>query len=325
MVFNHWARSWRATRAVHGSRAWVVGLVRSLRCLLLPREHLALLRLPIYRQLAFDVFGDDTFHHVNHKHYLRQGLSWRERTRLAYEHYAFESYLWRDAYRWLVYAGRGIELWQHQGDGPRFSLRLMAARRSLAEGDLRIGLFVDEEPLHSINFSWQRSRSAGDSRPLPFVTRNQGRWRRDTEVQAAFDTCFPNNSGAYFTYAAFQGIARLCGATEVRAIAARNQCCFEPETPLHFENAYDKFWQALGGTLDTDGDYTLPVPFHQKPLSEVSAKHRKRSAQRRAYWAEIEAATIRQLQPYLSSLQPDTPRQFGLGPQSFDTPAQQLS
>lgn len=286
--------------------------MRPLRALRYPSMSQALAQLPVCQQQRDLAFKDDFFHHLNHAHYLRKGLSIRQRGQLAYQHAHCESFEWNQAYRNAVY-GDGLLLWERFVEGTRFSIRLLAASRALPEGDLRICLAVEDEPLHNISFSWMNLAETGSAPKLvPFIARCQGRWRKDTEVQDTFDRCFPQQSGAYVTYAAMQGIAHAIQAGHVLAVRATEQCCFDAKDSKHFFNAYDAFWQRLGGVDRGGFGFEIPVPFHTKPIEQVAAKHRKRSAQRRELWAEVQGAAEASLAPLRPLLtQPTSQSQGG--------------
>ena len=38
---------------------------------------------------------------------------------------------------------------------------------------------------------------------------------------------------------------------------------------------YDDFWQEIGATRQSNGDYAIPLPFHRRDISEVASKRRK--------------------------------------------------
>jgi uncharacterized protein VirK/YbjX len=182
-------------------------------------------------------------------------------------------------------------LWSREVDGVQFSIRLALGYRYAAEGDLSISLLVGRERLHSISFSWIAPDTGTDAPVGLFVTANQGRWRKDHEFLDSFNTAFPQSSPSYVCYAALQGLARTVGASHMRTVASRLQVCWAPDKAGHFENAYDAFWEAVGGQRQPSGAYRLPVPQPMKPLSEVAAKHRKRTAMRRALLQAVSEST----------------------------------
>jgi hypothetical protein len=122
---------------------------------------------------------------------------------------------------------------------------------------------------------------------VPFIARNQGHRADLAEAFAAFEQAFPHNSPSFFCFAALQGIAQALGIGEVVAVKSAWQSAYTPAEARHFANAYDGFWETLGGVA-TDGPlWRIALPFRLKPLSEISPKHRKRAALRREYWQAI--------------------------------------
>ena len=167
---------------------------------------------------------------------------------------------------------------------------------------------MDGQRLHTMGFSWMSAGGADgvggtsleSACTVPFVARSQGHSRADTGALAAFERAFPQNSPSYFCYSALQGIARSIQAPMIWAVRSRGQISHEAGKALSFSNAYDGFWQQLGGRDTHKLGYSIPVPFTMKPLHEISAKHRRRAAIRRGNWAEIERATLVAMQAMLS-------------------------
>jgi uncharacterized protein VirK/YbjX len=257
-------------------------ILRSSRVFLFLRAHRELMRLAVYGDYVLPAApGYDLFHHLGRRYYLSRALGLRQRVAALAWHYRFEEARFDSGYKLQVYRGGGLQLWSREVDGVQFSIRLALGYRYAAEGDLSISLMVGRERLHSISFSWTAPDCADATVGL-FVTANQGRWRKDHEYLDSFNRAFPQNSPSYVCYAALQGLARSVGASHMRAVASRLQVCWSPDNAAHFENAYDAFWEALGGQRQPSDTYRLPVPQPMKPLSEVAAKHRKRTMLRRA-------------------------------------------
>jgi uncharacterized protein VirK/YbjX len=127
------------------------------------------------------------------------------------------------------------------------------------------------------------------------ITANQGRWRKDEHVQEKFDAAFPQNAPNFACFAAMQGIAQAIGASEMLAVSSRMQVCFRQEDVKHFGNAYDIFWNAVGGLEVPACGWALPVPRPLKPIEEVATKHRRRTAAKRKFWADITDSTAEAL------------------------------
>jgi len=294
MVLVHLGKHWYARRH-YPFVSWAACVARSARVLLFYRDHRGLLGLDVYRRHLTQIH-DDVFHHLSHRNYLARGLSLRERVRCVQTHYRFETATFDAAYQQAVYRDGGLVVWQHDADGVRCTIQLEMAERLNAEGDLTLTARLDGIRLHRLSFSWVDSGFAGvpaASTPavvrtiVPFVARNQGHHAEAAEAFKVFERIFPQNSPSFFCFAALQGIARMLGMEQVVAVKATAQCAYDPARDTQFGNAYDGFWQTLGGTPLAGRGWRIPLPLQLKALAEMSAKHRKRAAQRRAYWADI--------------------------------------
>jgi hypothetical protein len=142
--------------------------------------------------------------------------------------------------------------------------------------------------LHRLSFSWVDGAFAGLDAPIvPFIARNQGHRANVADAFSAFEEAFPHNSPSFFCFAALQGIAQSLGFREIAAVKSAWQCAYTQADARHFTNAYDSFWETLGGTAMPGSCWRIPLPLQLKPLSEVSSRHRKRAAMRREHWLAI--------------------------------------
>jgi len=289
MVLVHLARHWLARRH-YPIASWGACIGRSLRVLLFYRSHLQLLALGIYRKHLTQLH-DDVFHHLSHRNYLAKGLTLRQRVRCVFTHYHFEEHRFDAAYQQAVYRDGGLQLWRHEAEDGPIEIRLQMGSRLSAEGDLTIAALAGGICLHRLSFSWVEGEFAGAALPvLPFIARNQGHpsWSAETVAAfAAFERAFPNNSPSFFCFAALQGMARGLGMDQIVAVKSAWQCAYKPDDEKHFANAYDGFWQILGGVAMPGRGWRIALPFHQKPLSEMASKHRKRASMRREHWRAI--------------------------------------
>lgn len=286
MVIAHLTRHWYARRHFP-LPSWAACVARSLRVLLFYRFHLRLLALEIYRNYVSPAH-DDVFHHLSHRHYLIRGLSLQQRVHCVGVHYRFEQATFDCTYKRAVYSGGGLVVWQRELDGAVFSLRLEMAARLCAEGDLTICAYVGDQVVHRLSFSWVEGTFVGVDAPIvPFVARNQGRRADVVDAFAAFERAFPQNSPSFFCFAALQGIALALGIDQAVAVKSTWQCSYTAVDDRHFANAYDGFWQTLGGMPLSLKAYRIALPFYSRPLSDTPAKHRKRARMRREHWAAI--------------------------------------
>jgi uncharacterized protein VirK/YbjX len=307
MVLTLLARHWLARRH-YPLPSWLACVARSLRVLLFQRAHQELLALDVHRRYVA-LAHDDVFHHLSHRHYLARGLPLRQRVRCVLAHYGFEETMFDAGYKRAIYCDGGLALWRHEDRdrGWRFEIRLEMAPRLCAEGDLTIALRATgggggaEACLHRLSFSWVDGAFAGVGAPIvPFIARNQGHRADVRDAFAAFEQAFPNNSPGFFCFAALQGIAEALGIGQVAAVKAAWQSAWTPADARHFANAYDGFWETLGGVPAAHKAYRIALPFHLKPLSEMPSRHRKRAALRRAHWREIGESARLVLQRHLA-------------------------
>lgn len=288
MVLSLLARHWLARRH-YPLPSWLACIARSTRVLMYLRAHRQLLALNVHRSYVTQAH-DDVYHHLSHRHYLAKGLPLRDRVRCVLSHYCFEESTFDDHYKQAVYRDGGLLLWQHRDEarGWRFDIRLEMAARLCAEGDLTVAMTANGACLHRLSFSWVEGPFAGVETPVvPFIARNQGHREDTAEAFAAFEQAFPHNSPSFFCFAALQGMAQALGIAEVVAVKSASQSAFVQAEARHFTNAYDIFWETLGGVELPGFCWRIALPAYLKPLAEVPAKHRKRAALRREHWHAI--------------------------------------
>jgi hypothetical protein len=144
----------------------------------------------------------------------------------------------------------------------------------------------------------QGSVAGIDGAVVPFIARNQGRWR-DEKTEAlfeAFEQVFPHNSPAYFCAAAMQGLASFARASHLVCVKSELALAYKGTGSRCYGHAYDKFWDAFGGAQAAGDCNVVRVPFELKPLTEIANKHRKRASMRRQRWGEISDAVQAVLQ-----------------------------
>jgi hypothetical protein len=300
MILAHLNKHWLARRGKGNLAAWLASILRSLRVLLLYRDHRALCQLDVYRNYVAPRAGDDLFHHLSHRDYLVRGLSARQRVGCALTHFRFEETSFNADYKQAVYLAGGLTLWQHTADSSNFLIRLEMASRAQAEGDLAIVLVANGKCLHRLAFSWVEGATLGMPAPmLPLVACNQGRWIDSGDAFEAFERAFPNNSPSFFCFSAMQGVAQAVGMGQVVAVRCEAHVAYDPQQVKQFANAYDGFWKILGGVEMPGPGYLIALPFYLKPLAEMPSKHRKRAALRREQWRAIGDAARSTLQRHL--------------------------
>jgi uncharacterized protein VirK/YbjX len=274
--------------------------VRSARVLALVGAHRRFLGLEVSRSYLAADWNTNLFHHLSQRAYLIEGLSMRQRIDYLYSHYAFKDQTFRAAYKRKVYLKDGLAFTETREGGSHTAITLSLSPRWAPEGELSVCLLVNGTLLHCLSFNWIPGGTVGmGSQVLPFIGRNQGASFQAQPALASFNACFPNNSPSFFCFSALQGLAQALGMTSVVGIKGRANICFDHGAARSFINSYDKFWASLNGQEIAEHAYLISLPFYQKPLVDVAAKHRKRAAMRRSYWENISTSARRTLQPYL--------------------------
>ena len=83
-VFETWRTAWRIIGFRYGVKGFLSGVLRPLLVLAYPEAHRKLLALPAYKQFGAPLFRDYPFHHISLSHYLRRGLTFRQRVKYVY-------------------------------------------------------------------------------------------------------------------------------------------------------------------------------------------------------------------------------------------------
>jgi uncharacterized protein VirK/YbjX len=306
MIVAQLIKHWLARRQQSSRASSALSVARSLRVLLFYRDHQRLCELAIVRHYVAAPPNDDLLHHLSRRDYLIKDLPVRRRIDCMLHHYAFEDATFNTAYKYAVYRAGGLSLWRRSAGGSEFAITLSMTPRNNAGGELTIAFEADGTCLHHLSFSWMEGSVAGtDSPAVPFVAHNQGRGIDSDLPCAAFERAFPNNSPAFFCFAAMQGVAQAVGITQLVAIKSGAHPACDPQPAKHFAKTYDGFWKILGGVELSGPGYLIALPFHLKPLP---GKYRRRATLRRENWAEIGEAARGTLERKLKRLPLQPPR-----------------
>ena len=262
------------------------------------REGLArLFAIPAFARLMTAQPGADAFFFISHRHFLSRGFGGAERLACALDHFQFEQAHFTPTLLPALH-GEGLLLWR---DPAGHDLRLRANAATRHEGPLSLLLGHRGEALHELSFAWiEASRLGPDAGagPVLFATRNQS-VRPDASALARFRAEFPQNSPAYFAFAALNGLARALGQTRIVGVRDTHQIAYEACYATGFRRSYDDFWLGFGGLPLERHGVEIRVPVTVAPLSELKAKHRARARQRREHWRGIASAAEAALSPYV--------------------------
>lgn len=175
------------------------------------------------------------------------------------------------------------ELWTLTVDDRRHVITMRADKSLYGEGDLILELKEDGVCISDMSFSIAPGRIAGVGEGAAIlITRLQGRPKQFAAIQRTTKACGDISPG-HVLLAAIEGVAvalsvqTLCGVSTAQQLSTRwGIATFD----------YDAFWSDL--TVERHGEwYRTPAPIPRKPLSDVSASHRRRTKRKRRVKAEI--------------------------------------
>lgn len=288
--------AWRQTREQ--------GMSDGLRVLLgagrMVRERVVLdelFAIPAFEQLMRAQPEADALFFISHRHFLSRDFGAAERLASVLDHFRFKQARFEPALL-LALHGDGLRLWSHAGG---CEIRLCANADTRHEGPLSLVLSRHGSKVHEISFAWVDARCLGAGMgdgPVLLATRNQSLPPNEPEL-VRFRTEFPQNSPAYFTFAALNGLAVALGLERIVGVRGSCQIAYEPAHAAGFRRSYDDFWRSFGGELRGDHGFEIPVPVAVVPLQQLPAKHRARARQRREHWRGIAEAAEAALSPCL--------------------------
>ena len=288
-------------RRRYSTASFMAAIARSLRVLLYPKKHRAMLETNVAAEFLSHAARHNLFNHLNHRHYLANFLTLRERVDFALFHLRVEDIRFNKSYKRLVYLEKGLQLWEQTVNDTRFSIILRMAPRVAQEGDLEVALMVGEQRLHSYKFSWLDGKHVGHpGKVVPWLTCCQGLRRHKIEAPAQFNAAFPNNWPKLFCLAAVRSLANAVGSEILVGIPGHSHASRKSNQQAQFHSTYDEFWLSQHGVQNSRYGYMMPARLPEKDLSTVPSKHRKRAENRRQHWIAIETAASQAISAHLN-------------------------
>lgn len=256
-----------------------------------------LFAIPSYLQLLAAEPGVDPLFFISHRHFLSRDLCIDERWACALDHFRFKQSHFSPALLAVMHHD-GLPLWR---DPTGYEVRLCTNTETRHEGPISLELRFGDAVVHEFSLAWIEASRLGDDAghgPVLFATRNQS-MPSDAPLLARFRHDFPQNSPAYFVFAALNGLAHALGQSRIVGIRDTSQIAFETDYATSFRHSYDYFWLGFGGRPLARHGFVMPVPVVVTPLAELQSKHRARARQRREHWREIAESAQASLGLYL--------------------------
>lgn len=213
------------------------------------------------------------------KYYLGASFSIPERLSVAVTHH--QSMAQHFLPEFLGQACRtGVGLWHHAHEGDRYDIALRYPYKYNHDGDLCLSLDLNGDNICIVTFSIAPGVLVGvaDGQVL-LVSGIQGIAGKIAQIRQATEIC-NNVSPAHMllfaaqTLAAQMGIKTMVGMGQGRAqsaVTVAGQHAFD----------YDGFWMPMVGVEEPRQFYHAALPFTDKPIESIPAKHRGRARKRR--------------------------------------------
>jgi uncharacterized protein VirK/YbjX len=246
----------------------------------------------IFRLLRAPIFAGFTWQHpffpfkYLSRCYLVRGLSSSERaTSFIHNYRTLNTLFAAPLLRKILY--EHLLLIERPYDGHRFAFLFSIERTSFGEGELELGLEVDNQIVYTLQFTivpgWVVQSNAPD---VLLVSRLQGRSGCYDQIRLA-TKAFLDIAPPALLLAVLHGVAKLCGIEEMVGVSATSQLSFPKDTADCFRSAYDDFWLEIGASKITPHLFSSPIPPRNKSLDDVRNGHKARTRKKRELKRQI--------------------------------------
>lgn len=226
-------------------------------------------------------FYDGVRYRYLRKYYLGGGFSIPQRLRVAINHHEQVGLHFRSGFLAATNQRGGFTLWEQQQGEVALSVALRFPYSYNFDGDLCLCLNVDGEDACIVTFSIAPGAVADaiDAQVL-LVSSVQGIAGRIDKIRLATELC-NNVSPAHMLLMAAETLAAAIGVKVVAGIGRSHMPRISDTVSAQKLFDYDAFWMALTGTETTQDFYHMALPFADKPIESIPAKHRSRARKRR--------------------------------------------
>jgi uncharacterized protein VirK/YbjX len=221
--------------------------------------------------------------------YLARGFTVSERVSCFLHHYRrLHAALPESVLRQIL---QGFVTLHELSDGDNcFALTIGLPRPPIdKEGELSLVLRVNGKKIFSLNFTivpgWVVKSEVEE---VVLITHLQGTRGCNSQIKLA-RRAFNDYSPRGPLLASLQGIADAFGISEIVAVCAQKQRCYENTSPAIFMNGYDNFFTEIGMVKTAAGFYSSPIPIEDKPLASFKGNERWSARKRRATRQRIQS------------------------------------
>lgn len=230
--------------------------------------------------------------------YLSSNFDRATRLELLLSHYQFLNRRLGAAFCRGVAQG-DLTLWRDEQHGHRFCIQVSGpcAKSGHREGELTFTMRMDDRDLYKLSFSIVSavalSLPCGSAPARPghtlFIGRVQGAAGSFEQIRAATKAC-QDIAPADLLMAALAGMADALGIAEVAGVGIEHSISSELMQSAGTSFDYTAFWDRYHGHKTVDGHHVMTLPFPEKPIQDIAAKHRKRTLLKREFKHRVSQA-----------------------------------
>ena len=213
------------------------------------------------------------------RYYLGGGFAIADRLQVAIEHY---EYVGRHFQQGFLTACRrhGLVLWSQTQDELKLNIVLRFPYAYNYDGDLCLSLDVNGESVYVMTFSIAPGEvvRAAESRVL-LISAIQGIAGRIEQIRRVTEL-FNNVAPTHMLLMAAEALSAALGIQAMVGMGQSHMVA-PPGEQGRSQFDYDAFWGAMAGNTDSGDFYRMPLPFADKPIELIAAKHRSRARKRR--------------------------------------------
>jgi uncharacterized protein VirK/YbjX len=244
----------------------------------LPR-HIALSRLlEAAGVLNREYFYSGIRYRYLRNYYLGGGFAVADRLQVAIQHYEYVDRHFQPEF--LTACRReGHVLWSRSHDDVKLDIALRFPSRFNYDGDLCLSMEMNGASLYCMTFSIAPGEVLRAAEPqVLLIAAIQGLAGRIEEIRRVTEIC-DNIAPPQLLLMAAEALSAALG---IKAMVGIGQGHMPAPTVEQGRGQfdYDAFWSAVAGAADGDF-YRMPLPFTDKPIESIAAKHRNRARKRR--------------------------------------------
>lgn len=188
--------------------------------------------------------------------------------------------------------------WRAEQQGHDFSIHVSGPCASTGhrEGELTLTLRMDAADVYKVSFSIVRAESlslahvpAQEAHTL-YIGRVQGTVGAFEQIRTATKACH-DIAPPDLLMAAVAGVAGALGIGRIMGVGIEHSISSESIKRSDMSFDYTAFWDRYMSCQTADGHHLMHLPFPEKAIQSIAAKHRKRTLVKREFKRQIAEST----------------------------------